>query len=205
MNAYGTLMQQMGKEMNMSSYDEIMPEMDEIPPSDPIGSVPISFNVPVPTIEQVCGHVARQVLESAGYRQLEQWQARMEDAIQVEVDRQIAAHATAAIEAALHFPLQPTDGFGRPIGDKTDIATVINSRVSEWVTDSVDSQGRVKQPTHYDKTTSRLEWLLGQIIDRQMMAAVDKEVKNIVAKLKGDAVGIIAKQIAERVAGTVLK
>lgn len=34
---------------------------------------------------------------------------------------------------------------------------------------------------------------------------ISMEIKNIVAKLKGDAVGIIAKQIADRVAGAVLK
>ena len=52
----------------MSEYDhEDNREMDEIPPSEPVGSLKVEFGIPVPTVEQIAGQVARQVIAVGKY------------------------------------------------------------------------------------------------------------------------------------------
>jgi hypothetical protein len=182
-------------------------QLDEVPPSEPAGRASVTFDVPVPTIEQVTGQIARQLLADIGYRERGALAAMTQEAIGRLIDEKVAARAAAVIEELLERPIRPTDGFGQPVGEPTTLQAVLAQRVTSWCSDLIDRDGKTAKRDGYNtnSTATRMEWALGAIVHGELKKQIDVEVVKIVAKLKGDAATLIAKQIAEKVAGLVLK
>src|SRR5579859_7234000 len=122
-------------------------EMMDIEPSNPLGSFPVTFSVPIPSIEQVAGEIASQVLQSQGYPDRQSLEIRTSDAIDKIISNELSERAGEVISEALGQPLQPTDGFGHPIGDKTTLHQIFVRRIEDWCSDTVDHEGR---PKRYD-------------------------------------------------------
>jgi hypothetical protein len=179
----------------------------DVPPSQPIGSIPVAFEVPIPTIEQVAGEMARQIINAEGWHGISPMRKQISAKIDQMIEDLVNAAARPMIEELLARPFTPTDQYGSPTGPAKTLLTVLGESVAAWGTELVDSSGKVGKPDHYnrDRYHSRIEWALRQVVSRDLTNAVDTEVKRVVADLKGQATTAIAKQIAERVAGMVLK
>ena len=181
-------------------------DLIEIPVIEPQGFIPVKMNIPTPTIEQVTGQVARQILERTGYDRRGNFEQLVADSIESLVDAKLARIADEAIAAILEKPLQPTDGYGNPVGAKTTLQAIITRRVESWANENVDHEGRtVTRDSFHSQKASRLEWLLGRIIGGDLQTAVRAETDKIVATLKAGATNAIAKQIAEKISGLVIK
>lgn len=190
----------------MTDPEEEFETMADVPADQPAGVTRVEVSVPTPTLEQVAGEMARQVLREQPYdrpslRQLAQ--ERLEQAIDAAVTDQVKAR----IEELLANPLQRTDAFGQPVGEPVSLAAILNERVTSWATDLVNAQGLAadKNGYGYREAVPRIEWLLKQVASSELQSAVSKEVERIKAELKAAATQGIAKQIAEKVAGMVLK
>lgn len=182
-------------------------ELDEIPPGEPAGKARVTFDVPMPTIEQVTGEIARQLIASQGYQSKAAIFAAVQTSLEETINTIVTAKATAVIEELLAKPMQPTDAFGNPAGEPTSLQGFLAHRVSVWATEAVDHQGCVGKPDHYsrDRYAPRINYLLGQIAGGELRKQVDAEVAKIVSKLKADATAVIAKQIADKISGAVFK
>ena len=174
-------------------------------PDEPVGMLPVSFGVPIPTPEQVAGEVARQIVQSVGYQNQTTWQKMLEAAVRDKIDELIAEIARPVLAQILAKPIQPTDGFGNPFGDPTTLHGVIASHVEHWANTPVDNNGLVKKPDSYNRAAPRINWALGQMVNGELKRQVDAEVRKISDQLKAAATSNIAKQIAEKVSGMVFK
>lgn len=186
-------------------YEQPMPEMQEIPPGSPQGSFPVNFNLPIPTSEQIAGEVARQITrpyDSRGF--LEKIAS---GALQDRIAEIIHERVTPLINEILDRPMQPTDGFGNPVGEPTTLQGFVAARVNAWANDLVDREGRIAKPERYGASNvqPRITWELAELVNSGLKKAVDVEVKNIVSQLKADATKVIAVQIAEKISGLVIK
>ncbi len=179
-------------------------EMEDIGPEEPIGSATVKFKVPMPTIEQVTGEIARQLISSMHYTAKPEYQKRISAALNAAINEKIASKAHPLIDEILSQKLQPTDGFGHPVGDPTSLTVLLAQRVQDWANDMVDSEGKPSTST-YNKKAKRIEWALGQCVNSEMKKLVEAEVKTIVDTLKTSATKHIASQIAEQVGKLVLK
>jgi hypothetical protein len=112
-----------------------------------------------------------------------------------------------AIDAVLAKPMQPTDGFGTPVGEPTTLQGMIVHQVATWSTQLVDSEGRVGKNDNYGspKFHPRIDWALGKIVHGDLKKQVDAEVVKIVGTLRESATALIAKQVAEKISGLVIK
>jgi|SRR5579859_2149680 len=190
----------------MDQYEDDR-EMTEIEPSEPLGKARVTFDVPMPTIEQVTGEIARQLLASGNYRERSDIMKAVADKIDDLIGQIVTEKATKVIEGLLENPLQPTDAFGNPVGEKTSLNALLAARVSSWASDIVDRDGKPKMRDGYNSTSvaSRIDWALGQIVSGEMKKLVDVEVTKIVGTLKAAATQNIAKQIAEKISSLVIK
>ena len=193
----------------MSEYDhEDNREMDEIPPSEPVGSLKVEFGIPVPTVEQIAGQVARQVIAVGKYGAVKESALHQlaEERLADAIDAIIAERARAVVEDLLAKPVQPTDAFGNPKGEPTTLQAVLARRIEGWCLDPVNREGKVANGDRWSGASlSRLEWLVGQIVDHRMAEMVKAEVGRLANEMKAQATTAIAKQIAERVAGMVFR
>jgi len=181
-------------------------EIDEIEPAEPMGHATVTFNVPMPTIEQVTGAIARQLVASSGYDKRAEYSALVRTKIDDLIDQMIEEKARPVLADLLSKALQPTDGFGKPVGSPISLESLIAENITIWASQKVDPYGApIKEIGWSDKGKPRIEFMLGQIVQNDLAAAVGAETKRISEQLKGAATAAIAKQIAERVAGMVLK
>lgn len=194
----------------MSDYEfEDEREMDEIDTSEPVGSAKVTLDVPVPTVEQVAGTIARQLISQAGYDSKRMIENQVADAVNALVETKVAAIVGPAIDEFLKRPMQPTDGFGNPIGEPVTMAGIVTKQVEQWAAVMVSRDGKPIGKDSYGgygrESMTRLEFSMAQLVDRDLQAAVKKEVDAIKVQLKAKASAVIAKQIAEQVAALVIK
>src|SRR5690606_17583583 len=118
----------------------------------------------------------------------------------------VSEKAHGIIEELLSKPMQPTDGFGNPIGQPTNLQGVLAQHVANWASTTVDREGRVvKNDGYFQSGSPRIEWALGQIVNGELKKQVEAEVKRITGVLREAATNNIAKQIGEQVSKLVLK
>jgi hypothetical protein len=183
-------------------------ELDETPPSEPAGSIKVAFDVPVPRVEQIAGQIARQIIEGHNYSRQkissELWQA-VERSLHEQIDAIVATKVGPIIEAILSKPLQPTDGFGNPLGEPTTLTEVVAKRLEGWAQDPVDDRGQVvsarSDSWNRQQAKPRIEALIKSVIDRHMAEHLSRHVEQLRTQLKAGAEKTIAEAIARRLAG----
>jgi hypothetical protein len=182
-------------------------EMEDIDPSEPLGKLAVTFDVPIPTIEQVAGCIARQVMDSAGYRFRDEMQKIVREKLDEIVIVELGARVRPMVSALLDKPLQPTNGFGEPIGEPTSLQGLLAKQVEMWADEPVDEKGHAAKNDTWnrDKAMPRMSRLIAEVVRSNLAGHVDTEVKRIAAELKKAATDGVAKRIAETVAGMVLK
>jgi hypothetical protein len=190
--------------MSTQDWDDDRTEMD-IPPEQPIGSMPVTFDVPIPTVEQVAGEIARQVMQSESYQSRNGLRDMAAELLRDLISRIVDDKATSIIEELLTKPLQPTDGFGNPVGEPVSLQAVLAQHIAQWASTPVDRHGKPTKNDNYNQTAPRIDWTLGAIVNDRLKKDIDAEVAKIVGTLKTAATNNIAKQIAEKVSGMVLK
>lgn len=180
-------------------------EMMDIPPEQPLGKVPVTFDVPMPTVEQVAGEIARQIISLEVYTSRNALIKQAQDLIGNLISEIVTAKATPIIEELLAKPLQPTDGFGNPVGEPASLQFVLAQHITQWATTTVDSNGNPAKRDAYNRASPRIDWALGAIVNGPLKKQIDAEVSRISGVLKEAATNNIAKQIAEKISGMVLK
>ena len=184
----------------MTDYEDYEPNSD----TANCDKMQITIDVPVPTIDNVAGQAARQVIASLGYRSNE-IVAFARERMGSLINDVIEAKAKPIIEEMLRKPLQPTDGFGVPIGEPVSLETLLAMRIDAWAGEPVDVHGNPKKKDAYNSTAPRFSYVLNKIIDDKLKRAVDDEVKKIAAQLKEEGTAVIARRIAEKISGLVIK
>lgn len=176
-------------------------DLTDIRVSDPQGAVPVTLDIRLPTIEQVAGQIARQWIAGCGYDRKKAIEITVADAVEAMVNNKVSAIVEGVIGEALARPLRLTDGYGNPIGEPTTLERVLTARVENWAGANVNHEGlTVTRDSFHSQKMSRLEWMVGRIVGRELQDAVAKETKKIVESLKVSATAVIAQQI-----GLVLK
>lgn len=180
-------------------------ELMDVPPDEPAGSFPVTFQAPVPRIEQIAGEVARQLLSGERYGSRDGLAQAVRERLDFIIDEVVTEKAKAAVEELLTKPIRPTDAFGNPIGEPTTLHGALGQRILAWVDDPVDGEGKVRKGDSWNKSTSRMEWLVAQVVSRELQNQISTEVTKITKDLKAAATAGIAKQIADRLAGMIIK
>jgi hypothetical protein len=180
-------------------------EMMDIPPTEPLGTAPITFFVPIPTMEQVAGEIARQLIAAESYNNKTTIRNKIYTTIEQLISDNISSRATAIINELLDKPLQPTDGFGNPKGEPMSLQEVLAKHIEQWATTTVNRDGLPTKKDGYTHVVTRIDLMLGSIVNAEMKKQMDSEIKNLVATLKDSATKNIAKQIADKLAGMVFK
>lgn len=160
------------------------------------------IEVPVPSADDIAEHAARALLRGR-YSDTADIKARAEKYLNAMIEKIVEEKARPMIEGLLAEPLQPTDGFGNPVGEKTTLHGLLAHHVTQWATVPVKADGRASKGSAYEKVAPRIDWMVGQIVSRDMKSAVDSEVKRLSDRMKGDAAKIIAQQIAGKIAATI--
>lgn len=180
------------------------PDFDEVPPA--LGTeFDASFKVNIPTQDQIVSEVARQIIQRMDYKTKNDMERMVSARIQEGVDAMIAESCGEALKAIMTRPMQPTDSFGNPLGAPTTLEGFIAARAATWANETTESNGTPKQKDNYNTVHPRINWLLGQIVHRELKIAVETETKGIVAKLKANATRMIAEQIAEKISDLIIK
>lgn len=118
----------------------------------------------------------------------------------------IAVRAREVIAELLGKPLQPTDSYGNPKGAPTTLQAILTAQIESWATTPVNREGRPSTEHHCgSKPVPRLDWMLGEIVSDKMRHEMAEETKKIASQLKDGATKVIAKQIADKISGLVLK
>jgi hypothetical protein len=182
-------------------------EMMDVPPSRPLGQIPVTFDVPIPTMEQVAGEMARQLIEASGYRGVRALENMISEKLSAMIENIVTEKARPILEELLTKSFQPTDAFGNPTGATKTLHSMLGESITAWGAELVDNEGRPGKPDHYsrDRYKPRVDWALKQIVSHELTTAVNAEVTKIVGALKGQATAAIAKQIAEKISGMVIK
>lgn len=174
-------------------------------PTNPAGKARVTFDVPMPTVEQVCGEIARQIMGSQHYQDQNAIRKRAREILDETCAQIIGEKAVPIIEELLAKPLQRTDGFGQPIGEPTSLHAVLAGHVTDWASATVDSDGRPAKKDSYNRAHPRINWELGRIVNGDLSKLVRAETDKIIAQLRDSATQNIAKQIGEQVSRLVLK
>lgn len=183
-------------------------DITEIGLDEPMGSARVTFDVPMPTVEQVTGEIARQLIASFGdYKARADLMAIAKQKLDDAITAKIADQVEPVLDQLLSQPLQPTDGFGNPVGEPTSLQGLIAHHVTQWASTPVNSDGvpMRKDPYSSKANSPRIDWALGQLVNGEMKKAIQVEVDKLKTQLKANATAHIAKQIADQVANMVLK
>lgn len=183
------------------SYEEPMedskPEFDK--------NIEVKINIPIPSEDIVADYIARDVLYN--YQSAEKLRKIAEKSITNSVDRLVTEKVGPILEYILSQPIQPTDNFGNAVGDPTTLQGVLSARVNAWCNDIVDSEGNPARKSDYPskREVSRIAWMLGKIVHGELKKETDREVNRIIGDLKAQSTEFVAKLVAEKITGLVIK
>lgn len=182
-------------------------EMMDIPTSNPIGKLQVGIEIPVPTIEQVAGEIARQIINNSQYSFKSGLEKLVRESIENKVSALVDEKAASLVEECFTKPVQPTDNYGNPVGAPTTLHAMLCDKVAGWCDGLVDREGKIAERNHYNANNvqSRMSWALTNILNSSMQSEINKEVNKIKETLKEAAEKGIAKQISEKIAGMVFK
>lgn len=173
------------------------------------GSTKIEIDIPLPDAQMVAESMAQAALRSGSYDTRPEGALRRmaEERLRSLIDEAVTTKAAGVIEEIMARPLQRTDSYGQPVGEPVSLAAVIADRVENWATERVDQDGKLEGKNNRFGAvfSTRLEHMVRDLASGDLKRAVDKEVTAIRDQLKAGASAAIAKQIASRVAETVLK
>lgn len=113
---------------------------------------------------EIISECARQVLEQLGDGLKEKAEAAISAAINAKM--------TALIEAACDEAVQPTDEFGHPTGEKTDLRSVLLERAKSAMT-YVDRE-RYRYGDQKTKVQEVIEAAVKSIVDRELQREIDE-------------------------------
>jgi len=189
----------------MNPYEEDR-ELEDIPVDEPTTSVPVTFNLPMPRVEQVTAEIARQFVAGAGYSARSDYHQHVLEKIDDLIATKLSVRLDAVINEILAKPMQPRDPFGNPVGEPRTLEGFIAHYVTNYANELVDRDGKTKTKDSYGtQYAPRIDWALGKIVHGELKKQIDDEVSKIVSTLRAGATNLIAKQIAERINGLVLK
>lgn len=187
----------------MSDFDfEDERPLCDVPPDEPAGFIPVSFNVPIPHEEQITAEIARQTL--ARYNNRNFCNKIATEKLEAMIDEKLSSIVMPVIEALLQKPLQPTDAFDNPRGEPTTLQGILLDAVTGWASVPVNREGKPSKDT-YTTRTSRLEHFVGECVNRELDSLIREEVRKLQAQFKAAATKRIAEQIAAQVASIVMK
>lgn len=185
--------------------DEEFESLGDMPVDKPAGYIRVEMPIPQPTLEQIAGEMARMVLRESNFDRPSLRSLAM-DRLYAVIDSAVAERVRAVVEELLERPMQRTDGYGAPVGEPVSMASVIRARVESWATELVDLHGKPKSAGSYSgEYRTRLEATIAELARSDMATAIGKEVEKVKADLKEGAKAAIARQIADRISGMVLK
>ena len=105
------------------------------------------------------------------------------DRVRAELDKAIAP----IIEDALGQPLVPTDPFGKPKGKPMTAREIIARGAEEYLNTKVDSNGKPTADGFYTaKQYTRLNRMLGEVIDRNLEKEMSGAVKSIKSQVQDE-------------------
>lgn len=194
--------------MHYPEQDEGHEFMMDAPPSAPAGSAPVTFEIPIPTIEQVAGEIARQIIAShIGYDKQRLVQNLLDEAMVKAVNSAIEKKIAPLIDQLLEKPMRPTDTFGNPVGEPTSLSAFITQRVQGWADDMVDKDGKSGKSDHYNREryVPRINWLVADVVNRELKSAIDTQVQTIIREIKARGEKQIASQVAERISSLIIR
>ena len=116
------------------------------------------------------------------------------------IDEAIRTKVAAEIEDRINRPIQQTNNYGEPIGEKTTFNEMIGKAVDDAFTTKVDLYGKRAHPNNrgmFDKT------VIEHALQRVALEGIEKEVYKAVAKVREDAKAAVATEIAKAVAKAV--
>lgn len=160
-------------------------------------SAPLSIDITLPSEETVLEAIADRFFAEYGVvRDLKDSAAAL---VKEGVAKVVDEYALANIRAVMAEPLQPTDCYGKPIGEPVSLAAYIRETITQHLAEQVDNQGRSKGSTSFGETKSRKDWLLKAAVSKELDAAIVLELKKVQADLKTHAEQHMATLIVQRV------
>ncbi len=109
------------------------------------------------------------------------------------INKQLEDAIRPIVDAALDQPMVPTDAFGKPKGEPVTAKDMIAAGTAEFLQMNVNHEGKAAKPDSWSSQNStRLSWLLRDLIDKKFASEIDTSVR----KMKAD----IQKQMQEAAA-----
>lgn len=121
------------------------------------------------------------------------------DAVQRKIDEALGALILERINGILDKDIPQTDRFGDPTGDPKPFRELFADRAEEYLTETVDSNGRKAKQGAFGGTQPRLSWLLKEVGAREFEAEARKVAKAVKEGLEKSARAAVAKVAADAV------
>lgn len=183
--------------MDFPEEDEFQEALTASQPAD----IRVEVAVRPPSTEEIANTMAHMLLRD--YTSAGALRRAAEEAVRASVAAVVEARITPILNDLLEKPLQPTDGFGNPIGQPTSLQEIIRSEALQFLTTTVDRDGRAHKGNSYDKNATRLEYTVGQVIRAMFKDGVATEVKSLVEQIKAGTLKAISADVAKAIADRV--
>ena len=108
------------------------------------------------------------------------------------------AQVNQALADMLSTEIQPTDGWGKPTGDKVSIRAMLQRDAEKWLSDNVDYQGR-KGRESYGNQYPHIHWIVQEALngktDSRGATHLHKLVVDAAKRTIGDVTTIVEAEV----------
>lgn len=172
-----------------------------LPPAMP-DDIRVEVSIRPPTTAQVSHALAQRVLDA--YGSAAKIAEAAEETIRATIESKVADQINGVISDLLLKPLQPTDGFGSPVGEPVTLASLIQHEAKQYLTANVDYHGKLtKRGGFGDRGKTRLDFIVSEALREQFKTSIDAEVRKMVEQVKAATLASISADVAKAIAARV--
>jgi hypothetical protein len=144
------------------------------------------------TLEDVIlAAVSEKIVERLMHRR-DRWDETIRQRVEGIRDEEIRERIVPMVEEAISTPVQPTTGFGVPVGEPKDLRAMIVEAAQEWLHKPSD-------PYDGRRGKSNVRKIIADEVDRAMAA----ELKEAVGAAKAEVIAAVQAKGAEALAKTI--
>lgn len=130
------------------------------------------------------------------------------DGLVHEIRKEVRERVTGVIDAQINNivadllakEFTPVDAFGEASGTPTTIRAILSKKAETFLQEKVDSQGRAVDRNSYTATTTRSQWLLGQMYGEAINSQAKADIKRIAEEAKAKAHESVARLLVATLA-----
>lgn len=168
----------------MDDYDE-MPE-----PSAPAEAITVSET----TLKWSAREMFDAIVRAASERIVEGTQRDLRAAVAKSAQEQIDAQVGAVVSGVLDGMIQPTNEWGEAKGAPMSLREMVGKTARDYLGTKVNKEGVASS---YDANTTRLNYLVSQVVAKEFDYRMQSEVKKAVELARAEAVAKVGAVVGD--------